>query len=156
MVGNAKCIFSFPHNNSPHKRLRVAELTHRYRMTYFCVSMLGHHSAPSHNRNQCSMVTDDLSFWVQKHQAMRSPINMHQGGSGPRFNIKLSYRYSISQCVDKTVVRWFCLHHSNSYNGKTAYLYWIGPGSHHSVLSGDLVSINFTYVFQGSFKVPVE
>ena len=49
-------------------------------------------------------------------------INQPPGGSGPRFNIKMSYQYRKYHCGDKTVVRLSYLHNGISFTGKT-YLY---------------------------------
>ena len=37
------------------------------------------------------------------------------------------YQYKISNCGDKTVVRWSYLHNGISYTGKMTSLYWISP-----------------------------
>ena len=51
--------------------------------------------------------------------------------SGPWFNIKhMFYQYKISNCGDKTVVRWSYLHNGISDTGKMTSLYWISPHGH--------------------------
>ena len=54
---------------------------------------------------------------------------IHKGvlshATGPRFNIKMSYRYRKYHCWDKTVVRSSYLHSGISYSGKMTSLYWI-------------------------------